>query len=97
MNALKLEDGSSIWDHYVKTERIVDGQVVIDYEWTLHAYDSAKVDEKKAANLIPFEVYPYATDIHVGYAKLDTRFEKVDLVDLISKLDEAIEKESEFC
>lgn len=50
---------------------------------------------KKAANLIPFEVYPYATDIYVGYAKLDVEFEKVDLVDLISKLDKAIEKEFE--
>lgn len=33
MNALKLEDGSSIYDHYVKTEKIIDGEVVIDYEW----------------------------------------------------------------
>lgn len=71
--------------------------VIIDYEWALHVYDSADVDEKKAANLIPFEVYPYATDIYIGYAKLDTRFGKVDLADLISKLDDAIEKESEFC
>lgn len=69
--------------------------VIIDYEWILHVYDNA--DEGKAANLVPFEVYPYATDIHVGYAKLDTRFRKVDLSDLISKLDEAIKKESEFC
>lgn len=38
---------------------------------------------------------PYATDIYVGYAKLDVEFEKVDLVDLISKLDKAIEKEFE--
>lgn len=69
--------------------------VIIDYEWILHVYDN--IDEGKVANLVPFEVYPYATDIHVGYAKLDTRFRKVDLADLISKLDEAIEKESEFC
>ena len=71
--------------------------VIIDYEWILHVYDNSDIDEGKAANLVPFEVYPYATDIHVGYAKLDTRFGKVDLSDLISKLDEAIEKESEFC
>lgn len=69
--------------------------IIIDYEWILHDYEN--VEFKKAANLIPFEVYPYATDIHVGYAKLDTEFGKVDLADLISKLDEAIEKESEFC
>ena len=71
--------------------------VIIDYEWILHAYDSANVDKKKAANLVPFEVYPYDIDVYVGYAKLDTEFGKVDLADLISKLDEAIEKESEFC
>ena len=52
--------------------------VIIDYEWALHAYDSADIDDKKAANLIPFEVYPYATDIYVGYAKLDVELEKVD-------------------
>lgn len=69
--------------------------VIIDYEWFLHDYYNT--DKKKAANLIPFEVYPYATDIYVGYAKLDAEFGKVDLSDLISKLDEAIEKESEFC
>lgn len=71
--------------------------IIIDYEWILHAYDTIDVNKKKAANLVPFEVYPYATDIHVGYAKLDTRFGKIDLADLISKLDTAIEKESEFC
>lgn len=69
--------------------------VIIDYEWSLHVYDT-DIDEKKAANLVPFEVYPYATDIHLGYAKLDTRFRKVDLADLISKLDEAIKEESDF-
>lgn len=67
--------------------------IIIDYEWVLHTYDSADVDEKKAANLVPFELYPYATDIHVGYAKLDTRFGKVDLADLIYKLDKVIEEE----
>lgn len=71
--------------------------VIIDYEWFLHAYDSTDINEKKAANLVPFEVYPYATDIYVGYAKLDVEFRKVDLSDLISKLDEAIKKEPEFC
>ena len=69
--------------------------IIIDYEWFLHVYDN--VDEKKAANLVPFEVYPYRTDIYVGYAKVDTEFRKVDLADLIFKLDEVIKKESEFC
>lgn len=71
--------------------------IIIDYEWILHDYDSTDVNKKKAANLVPFEVYPYDINIYVGYAKLDTEFEKVDLVDLISKLDEAIEEESKFC
>lgn len=80
--------------HYCNAHLSYKGRsVVIDYEWILHAYDSADMDEKKAANLVPFEVYPYATDIYVGYAKLDTEFKKVDLVDLISKLDKAIEQE----
>lgn len=84
--------------HYCNAHLFYKGRsVIIDYEWTLHAYDSTKVDKKKAANLVPFEVYPYSTDIYVGYVKLDVEFGKVDLADLISKLDEAIEKESEFC
>lgn len=76
--------------------------VIIDYEWILHAYDSTDVNEKKAANLVPFEMFPYGrfpyeADIYVGYAKLDDMFGNIDLADLISKLDEAIKKESEFC
>lgn len=82
--------------HYCNAHLSYKGRsVIIDYEWILHAYDSTDVDKKKAANLVPFEVYPYATDIYVGYTKLDAKSEKVDLVDLISKLDKAIEKEFE--
>ena len=81
--------------HYCNTHLSYKGRsIIIDYEWILHVYDN--VDEKKAANLVPFEVYPYGTDIYIGYAKLDNKFRKVDLSDLISKLDKAIEKESEF-
>ena len=67
--------------------------VIIDYEWDLHVYDN--ISEKKDANLVPFEVYPYATDIYVGYAKLDNEFGKVDLTDLISKLEDAIKEEDD--
>lgn len=82
--------------HYCNAHFSYKGRsVIVDYEWILHAYDSDDMDEKKTANLVPFEVYPYATDIYVGYAKLDVEFKKVDLVDLISKLDKAIEKEFE--
>lgn len=66
--------------------------VIIDYEWDLHVYDN--ISEKKASNLVPFEIYPYATDIYVGYAKLDPEFGKVDLTDLISKLEDAIKEEN---
>lgn len=50
--------------------------IIIDYEWILHDYGSTDVNKKKAANLVPFEVYPYDIDIYVGYAKLDTEFGK---------------------
>lgn len=80
--------------HYCNAHLSYRGRsVIIDYEWALHAYDSANVDKKKAANLVPFEVYPYDIDIYVGYAKLDVEFGKVDLSDLISKLDKAIDEE----
>lgn len=65
--------------------------VIIDYEWCLHHY--ASIEEKKANNVVPFEVYPYRDDICVGYVKIDTTFNKVDLSDLISKLDKLIKEE----
>ena len=67
-----------------------DRSVIIDYEWCLHHYSS--IEEKKANNVVPFEVYPCRNDIAVGYAKLST-YNKVDLSDLISKLDNIIEEE----
>ena len=42
--------------------------------------------------MVPFEIYPCRNDIAVGYAKRST-YDKVDLSDLISKLDELIEEE----
>lgn len=65
--------------------------VIIDYEWFLHDYDNT--DKKKAEKLVPFEVYPYAGDVYVGYVKLDDEFEKVCLTNLISKLNKIIKKE----
>lgn len=67
--------------------------VIIDYEWCLHSYDLDRVIKKKAEGLVPFEVYPYEDDIYVGYVKIDTTFNKIDLSDLISKLDNIIEDE----
>lgn len=66
--------------------------VIIDYEWFLHFYDN--VDNKKTSNLVPFEVYPYKHDVYVGYAKLDSYFGKIDLIDLISKLEDIIKQEA---
>ena len=65
--------------------------VIVDYEWCLHLYD--KGFQAKAVNtIVPFEIYPYRNDIAVGYAKLSA-YNKVDLSDLISKLDELIKEE----
>ncbi len=65
--------------------------VIIDYEWCLHHYSS--IEEKKANNVVPFEVYPYRDYFCVGYVKIGTTFNKIDLSDLISKLDNIIEDE----
>lgn len=65
--------------------------VIIDYEWCLHHYSS--IEEKKANNVVPFEVYPYRDYSCVGYVKIDTTFNKIDLSDLISKLDKLIKEE----
>ena len=68
-----------------------DRSVIIDYEWCLHCYDD-DVKAKYSTTLVPFEIYPYRDDIVVGYAKLSI-YDKVDLSDLISKLDKLIEEE----
>ena len=60
--------------------------VIVDYEWCLHLYD--KGFQAKAVNTI----VPFEGDIGVSYAKLST-YNKVDLSDLISKLDNIIEEE----
>lgn len=65
--------------------------VIVDYEWCLHLYE--KDFQAKAVNtIVPFEVYPCRGDVGVSYAKLST-YNKVDLSDLISKLDNIIEEE----
>lgn len=65
--------------------------IIIDYEWCLHDYDN-DFKTKFINIIVPFEMYPYKTDIVVRYAKLST-YNKVDLSDLISKLDKLIKEE----
>lgn len=63
--------------------------VIVDYEHCLHDY--SPIPE----GIVPFEVYPYYSDIAVGYAKLAEGFHKVDLEDLIKELDKLLEDETE--
>lgn len=65
--------------------------VIIDYEWCLHDYDN-DFKAKLSTTMVPFEIYPYRDDIAVGYAKRSI-YDKVDLSDLISKLDKLIKDE----
>lgn len=64
-----------------------DKSVIIDYEHCLHNYPDIP------KGVVPFEVYPYHGDISVDYAKLNEKFNKVDLEDLIEKLDILLENE----
>lgn len=64
--------------------------VIVDYEYCLHCYTDTH-DGK-----VPFEVYPYYSDIAVGYAKLDSKVNKVDLEDLIKELDKLLEDETKI-
>lgn len=61
--------------------------VIVDYEHCLHCY--RHIPE----GTVPFEVYPYGYDIVVDYAKLDEGFNKVNLEDLINKLDKLLKDE----
>lgn len=61
--------------------------VIVDYEHILHAYGTIP------SNTVPIEMYPYGDDIYFTYIKLDERFEKVDIEELIKDLDEALENE----
>lgn len=61
--------------------------VIVDYEHFLHAYASIP------SNTVPVEMYPYDGDIYLTYIKLDERFNKVDIEELIKDLDEALENE----
>lgn len=64
--------------------------VIVDYEHCLHCY--RHIPE----GTVPFEVYPYADDIIVDYAKLDSYFKKVNLKDLIDRLDELLKDEQTY-
>ena len=61
--------------------------IIVDYEHCLHGYSFIP------EGTVPFEVFPYADDIAVDYAKLDEGFNKVNLEDLINKLDKLLKDE----
>lgn len=65
--------------------------VIVDYEHCLHCYRSIP------EGTVPFEVYPYGYDIIVDYAKLDEHFNKVNLEDLINRLDKLLKDEQIYC
>ena len=70
--------------------------VIIDYEWFLHCYDNKDKTKKRAEELVPFEVYPYKTDIYVGYVHIDKHFGKADMVELMAILDTIIKSEDKL-
>ena len=67
--------------------------VIIDYEWCLHSYDVYDDFKKRTNDYVPFEVYPYGGDVYVGYVNANNSFNKADMSELISILDDIIEKE----
>ena len=61
--------------------------IIIDYEKTLHAYSDTLLDDDTT---IPFEIYPYADDIYLGYAQVDPYFGAVDISEVLKQIDEAL-------
>ena len=70
--------------------------VIIDYEWYLHPYDLDSDIKKRTEGFVPFEVYPYGDDIYVGYVNANNSFNKADMSELISILNDIIEKEDKY-
>ena len=60
--------------------------IIIDYEKILHVYSDAVMNDN---NIIPFEIYPYGDDIHVGYVTVDPHYHKVDIAEVLKQIDEA--------
>ena len=72
---------------YTNTHLYYKGRsVIIDYEKILHVYCDAVMNDN---TIIPFEIYPYGDDIHVGYTSVDPQFHKVDISEVLKQIDEA--------
>lgn len=79
--------------HYLNAHFSYKGRsIIIDYEWCLHCYSEVRLSDKD--NIVPFEMYPYDTDLYVGYVSLDKEFKKADMAQLLKDVDEALENEN---
>ncbi len=67
--------------------------VIVDYERILHAYPKCIIDTD---HIVPCELYPYANDILIVYAKIDPVYNKVDMEKLIELLEVELEVESDL-
>ena len=55
--------------------------IVVDYEYALHSYLNR--EELKQKGIVPVEMYPYASDITVGYVHTDSEFGAADLSEIL--------------
>lgn len=84
----------------VKNSRVsIKGKdIVIDYEFNLHAYGICgfhSKNEMREQGKVPVEMYPYRDDILMGYIPVDNHFGVIDLEALYKWAIEAIEKEND--
>ena len=72
---------------YVNAHLFYKGlSIIIDYEKILHVYCDAVMNDD---TIIPFEIYPYGDDLHVGYVTVDPHYHKVDIAEVLKQIDEA--------
>lgn len=67
--------------------------VIVDYEKALHVYPKCIRD---IDCIVPCELYPYAHDTLIVYAKVDPVYNKVDMEQLIELLEVELELESDI-
>ncbi len=82
----KMEKNSKI--SYTNAHLYYKGlSIIIDYEKTMHAYSDELMNDDTT---IPFEIYPYADDLYLGYAQVDPYFGAVDISEVLKQIDEAL-------
>lgn len=72
-----------------------DRDVIIDYEHNLHGYMDGEIPE----GTVPVEIYPYANDIRVVFAKyssIEGWTNRVDLDSLYEVLKKALDEEEDY-